>query len=433
MTPSPTERPTRVRHWVIVFAVALAVITYVDRLVIARATPSMMHDLSLDERAMSWAFFAFSWAYAVFEIPGGFLGDWLGPRRVLMRVVLWWSFFTAATGWVWNSASLVVTRGLFGAGEAGCFPNLTKSFTTWLPQNERTRAQSFTWLSARWGGAFTPPLVGYVMRRVGWRHAFEVFGCLGAIWAAVFWWWYRDDPRDNPRLNAAERELVRESATMASGHGDVPWARLLRSRQVWLLCWQYFFLSYGWWFYVTWLPTYLVKGRHLTMGFSEWLSVLPLFFGGLGNPASAFAGSLIARWTGSVALSRRIMGCAGFMGASGFLLYSTTVRDPLFAMLAMAMASFSNDLVMPGAWGAAMDVGGKYAGTLSGAMNMWGNLGGGLAPLVIGHIVHWSHGNWNLALYVSAAIYSLGVFCWLALDPVTPLEARRVAGRPAPQ
>jgi MFS family permease len=378
---------------------------------------------------MGWAFFAFSCAYAVFEIPGGFLGDWMGPRRVLMRVVLWWSFFTAATGWVWNAASLIVTRGLFGAGEAGCFPNLTKSFTTWLPQKERARAQGFMWMSARWGGAFTPPLVGYVMRRVGWRHAFEIFGCLGAIWAAVFYWWYRDDPRDNPRLNAAERELVRESATLASGHADVPWMKMLRSRQVWMLCWQYFFLSYGWWFYITWLPTYLVEGRHLAMGSSEWLSVLPLFFGGLGNPVSAYAGSLITRWTGSVTRSRRIMGCAGFIGAAGFLLYSTTVGDPLLAMLAIAMASFSNDLVMPGAWAAAMDVGGKYAGTVSGAMNSWGNLGGALGPLVTGYILHWSHGNWNLPLYVSAAIYLMGVFCWLALDPVTPLEANQPVGQ----
>ncbi len=423
MTPSLPERPTRVRHWVVVFAVALAVVTYIDRVAISRAAPSIMHDLGLDKRAMSWGWFAFACAYAVFEIPGGFLGDWMGPRRVLMRVVLWWSFFTAATGWVWNAASLVVTQGLFGAGEAGCFPNLSKSFSTWLPRKERARAQGFMWLSARWGGAFTPPLVGFVMRQVGWRRAFGLFGCLGVIWAAVFWWWYRDDPRDNPRLNAAERELVRESASRAKGHGDVPWGRLLRSRQVWLLCWQYFFLSYGWWFYITWLPTYLVEGRHMAMGSSEWLSVLPLFAGGLGNPVSAYIGSFIARRS-SVTRARRIMGCTGFIGASGFLIYSTTIQDPLFAMLAMAMASFSNDLIMPGAWAAAMDIGGKYTGTVSGAMNTWGNLGGALAPLAAGYILHWSHDNWNLVLYASAAIYLLGVFCWLALDPVTPLEAQ---------
>jgi MFS family permease len=407
---------------VIVFAIALAVITYIDRVCISNAAPFMMLDLHLDKAKMSWAFFAFGCAYAVFEMPGGFLGDWLGPRRVLMRIVIWWSFFTAATGWVWSYLSLVATRTLFGAGEAGCFPNLTKSFTTWLPEEERTRAQGLMWMSARWGGAFTPPIVGFVMRRVGWRHAFEIFGCVGIVWAVVFYWWYRDDPRDNPRLNRGERELLRQSASMAAGHGDVPWAELLASRQVWMLCWQYFFLSYGWYFYITWFPTYLKEGRHLEIRSSELLSVLPLFFGGLANPVGVYVGSLLARWTGSVTRSRRIMACAGCSGAAGFLVYSTTVHDPLFAMLAIAMASFSNDLVMPGAWASAMDVGGKYAGTVSGAMNMWGNIGGAISPLATGYILKWSHDNWNLSLYVSAAIYLLGIVCWLALDPVTPLR-----------
>ena len=173
------QAPTRVRYWVIVFAVALAVVTYIDRVSISFAAPSISRDLGLDSRQMGAVFAAFGWAYALFEIPGGYLGDRLGPRSVLMRIVLWWSFFTAATGWAWNFLSLTVTRFLFGAGEAGCFPNVTKAFTTWLPENERVRAQGILWLSARWGGAFTPPLVAWVMKRVGWRHSFEIFGGTG--------------------------------------------------------------------------------------------------------------------------------------------------------------------------------------------------------------------------------------------------------------
>ena len=422
MTPL-VERPTRVRYWVLVFAVTLAVVTYIDRVAISRAAPSIMQDLGLDEAQMGWVFSAFAWAYALFEIPSGFLGDWLGPRRVLARVVLWWSFFTAATGWAWSYAAMLVTRTLFGAGEAGCFPNLTKAFSTWLPEKEHTRAQGIMWMSARWGGAFTPPLVGFVMRAVGWRHAFEIFGSIGVLWAIAFLWWYRDDPRDNPNLNSSERELLRESSRTAKGHGDVPWRRLVSSRQVWMLCWQYFCLSYGWYFYITWLPTYLKNGRHLDVISSELLSVLPLFFGGLANPVSVWAGSWITRWTGSVALSRRIMAVVGFAGACGFLLYSTTVQNPVYAVRAMATASFCNDLVIPGAWSASMDIGGAHAGTLSGAMNMWGNIGGAFMPLVTGYILKFSPGNWNLALYVAAAIYLAGLVCWLLLDPVTPLDA----------
>ena len=421
--PELAERPTHVRYWVIVFAVFLAIITYIDRVALSRAAPDITRELGLGTVAWSWVFGAFNVAYALFEIPGGFLGDWLGPRRVLMRIVLWWSCCTASFGFTWNVYSLATTQFLFGAGEAGCFPNLTKAFTTWLTNKERVRAQGVMWLSARWGGAFTPLLVGIVISHVGWRHAFQIFGALGLLWAIPFYWWYRDDPLQNRRLNTAERDLVRQSAKLASaGHSHVPWGRFLRSRQVWMLCWQYFCLSYGWYFYVTWLPTYLREGRHIQTASSDWLSILPLFCGGLGNPASVFAGSLLNRITGSVAITRRILSCLGFAGASGFLVYSTTMSNPVSAMLAIGAASFCNDLVMPNAWGAAMDVGGKHAGTLSGAMNMWGNLGGGLGPFMIGYILRWSNLNWNLTFYVSAAIYFMGIVFWLFLDPVTPLE-----------
>jgi MFS family permease len=425
MSAIVTARPTRVRYWVIVFAVALAVITYIDRVSLGSAEISIRTDLGLTHKQMGLVFTCFGIAYALFEIPSGYLGDAIGPRKVLMRIVLWWSFFTAAIGSAFSLTSLAVTQFLFGAGEAGCFPNLTKTFTTWLPKDERVRAQGIMWLSARWGGAFTPLLVVTVMQMVGWRHAFQIFGCIGLVWALLFYSWYRNDPLENPKLNSAERELLRESAGSASGHGDVPWAKFARSRQVWMICLQYFCLSYGWYFYITWLPTYLREGRGLELGSSKWLNVLPLFFGGLANPISVWLGARLARRIGDVGRSRRIMAYIGFTGASGFLLFSTVVANPLFAMLSIAIASFSNDLVMPGAWGAAMDVGGVHAGSLSGAMNMSGNIGGALCPLAIGYILTWSNMNWNLTFYVSAAIYLMGIVCWKFLDPVTPLEAER--------
>src|SRR5215472_16292807 len=176
-TQSPSRavgQATTVRYWVIVFAVALAVVTYIDRVCISFSAPTITKELGLSTVQMAWAFTAFGWAYALFEIPGGYLGDRLGPRSVLMRIVLWWSFFTAATGWAWSYASIVVTRFLFGAGEAGCFPNLTKAFSTWLPEREKVRAQGLLWMSARWGGAFTPLVVTPVIVWIGWRAAFGV-------------------------------------------------------------------------------------------------------------------------------------------------------------------------------------------------------------------------------------------------------------------
>jgi MFS family permease len=421
--PAAGARPTRVRYWVVVFAVTLAIITYIDRVSISFAAPSIRHDLGLSPVQMGWAFTAFGWAYAMFEIPGGYLGDWIGPRRVLMRIVTWWSFFTVATGWAWSFVSLAVTRFLFGAGEAGCFPNLTKTFTTWLPPRERVRAQGIMWLSARWGGAFTPPLVAMVMGLVGWRKSFMIFGLLGVVWAIVFYFWYRDNPLDNPELNQAERDLLLESSKLASGHGDVPWGKMLGSLRVWMLCGQYFCASWGFYFYVTWLPSYLREGRHLNISSSAWLGILPLFMGGTGNPAGAWLLPHFARWTGSVARARRLAGCLGFLVAAVFLILSTHMNHPLAAMLLIGCASFGNDLAMPPAWAAAMDIGGKYAGTVSGAMNMLGNVGGALSPLAIGYMLSWTHNNWNLTFYVSSAVYLMGVVCWALMDPVTPLEA----------
>ena len=428
------ERPTRIRQRVVLYAVALAGITYIDRVCISQAAPLITHDLGLTPVQMGYAFSAFAWAYALFEIPSGYLGDRLGPRRVLLRIVTWWSFFTAATGWAWNTASLVVTRFLFGAGEAGCFPNLTKAFSTWLPPRERARAQGLLWMSARWGGALTPALVAYFLNGnlellgvallpISWRHAFELFGAIGVVWAVFFYRFYRDNPRDHPAMNAAEVALLEGADRLATGHGDVPWMKLVRSRQVFLLCAQYFCLSYGWYFYITWLPTYLKEERGLAIQKGALLAGLPLFLGGLGSVFSGFITPYVVRYLGSITKARRVLAFIGFVAAGAFLVLSTRLDNPVAAMLAMGCASFANDLSMPGSWGACMDVGGRFAGTLSGTMNMMGNFGSAVSPIAIGFILASSGGNWNLTFYASAAVYFLGGVCWLFLDPVTPLEA----------
>jgi MFS family permease len=419
---SVSEKPTRARYWVIVFAVTLAILSYIDRVAISQAAPIISKDLNLTASQMGYIFSAFAVAYAFFEIPGGWMGDLMGPRKVLMRIVIWWSAFTAATGFMWNFNSMLVVRFLFGAGEAGCFPNLTKAFTTWLPSVERTRAQGIMWTFARWGGAFTPPLVVATFTLMSWRWAFVLFGAIGVIWAVFFYLWFRDNPRDHKSVNAAELALLAGNEKLASGHGDVPWGKLLRSRSIWLLWAQYFFLTYPWYFYITWLPTFL-KDRYPDMSDTQraGLAIFPLFFGGIGALFCGFISARVARVTGSVRFARRLLACLGFFGAAIMLFASTTASDAIFLMLLMGLASFFNDLVMPGAWSACMDVGGKYAGTVSGSMNMMGNLAGFVAPVIGGKIRDAGY-DWNIFLYSMAAVYLLGGLCWPFIDPVTPID-----------
>lgn len=432
-TPSlgyASQIPTRVRYGVIVFAVTLAVITYVDRVCISQAAPFIQRDLGLSEVQMGMAFSAFYLAYSLFEIPAGWMGDRWGARSVLMRIVVWWSFFTAATGWVWNLPSLIVTRALFGAGEAGCFPNLTRTFTTWLPAAERVRAQGLMWLSARWGGALTPLLVVLVVQALSWRYAFFFFGAIGVVWAVFFYRWYRDNPRENPDINAAELALIPPATEVTLGHAAVPWGTLLTSRTVWLLWGQYVCMNYAWTFYITWLPKYLNEARGVTLAKGALLAGIPLFFGGIGSLVCGFLASYLERRTGNVRATRRWLAMTGFAGAAGCLVLSINIQNPLLAMIAMGFASFCNDLAMPPSWAACMDVGGKFCGTLSGSMNMMGNLGNTLAPLITGLLLSATGHNWSVVFYVSAAVYFLGTFFWIFLDPVTPLAPPRPAGLP---
>jgi MFS transporter, ACS family, glucarate transporter len=340
----------------------------------------------------------------------------------LIRIVLWWSFFTAALGQMWNFWSLWTAQILFGAGEAGCFPNLTKAFTTWLPLEERVRTQGFMWTLARWGGAFTPILVVTAFGFMSWRTAFLCFGSLGLIWAALFWWWFKDDPSKHPGVNAGELQLLTRVKGLAGSHADVPWRKILRSRTVWLLWGQYFCSSFAWYFFITFQPKYLQEFRHLTEKQSAQFGIVPLLFGGMGSLFSGLMAARLAVWTGSVRRSRRMLSCVGFAGAAVCWTAVMYLDDPLYAVLAMGLASFSNDLNMPGAWGTCMDIGGKYAGTVSGSMNMMGNLAGFAMPMLGGIILQATHRNYNILITTMVGFYVLGAFLWPFIDPVTPLE-----------
>jgi predicted MFS family arabinose efflux permease len=343
-----------------------------------------------------------------------------------MRIVIWWSFFTMVTGWVGGFASLLITRFLFGAGEAGCFPSLAKVFSAWLPPHERSRAIGVMWLSARWGGAFTPLVVVWVMSVASWRQAFEIFGAIGLIWALWFYGWFRDNPRDHRSVNASELELLRGSEQNAQRHVEVPWGKLLRSRTVWLLWIQYFCFSYGWYFYITWLPTYLREARGITLTKGALLSGLPLFFGGIGSMLSGTVAAWLARRFVDVTRTRRTLAYIGYFGAACMLVLSIFIQDPVAAMVSMGLASFALDLALPGCWNTCMDVGGQYAGTLSGSMNMMGNLAGGVAPVVVAYILQFTNHNWPITFWISAAIYLLGGLCWRWIDPITPITKTQI-------
>lgn len=408
MTELPMKS-SRARHSVVGLAISLAVLSYVQRVAISEAAGPIARDLHIPMIRMGLIFGAFGLSYALFELPMGLLGDRLGVRRVLAQIVLAWSAFTALTGAAWNVVSLYVVRFLFGAGEAGCFPNLTRMLSTWLPSRERVRAQSLMWACTRWGGAVTPPLTLLCIRAFGWRTAFVGFAGLGVVWCVIFLVWFKDDPARHPAVNAAERDLLAGSRVLTQRRpGQRHWLRLLLTRQAGLLVLQYFCFSYVWYFYITWLPTWLEQGRGQSAGRAATLAVLPLLFGGFGSLSTGLAPARI---------SRRAIAVCGFLGTAILLFAVTRIRSVVPAMLAMGMASFSSDLTMPISWDACADIGGPYTATVAAAMNMLGNLAGFVAPVAGAIILERSEGAWNRVIDVMAAAAVVSAICWLGLNP----------------
>jgi ACS family glucarate transporter-like MFS transporter len=422
-----TSVPTTAGRTLLNYAVLLAALLYLDRVCISQSQSLISAELGLTKADMGVVMMMFSLAYAIFEIPGGWLGDRIGPRRVLTRIVIWWSAFTMATGLAAGFWSLTVVRFLFGVGEAGAFPNLTKAFSNWFVGDDRTRAQAIMWLAARWGGALTPLLVVFVLDVVNWRESFYIFGAIGFFWAFFFFRWFRDRPEQHPGVNAAELLLLANPERRTdSGHGDggAPWKKFFTNRSVWLLCLQYACLSYGFWFYLTWLPTYIKEEfgmKEADRYLAGALAGLPLFLAGVSVYLTGKVTPWLIKRVGSVARVRRGLGATGCGIASLMLVVSVTQQNPVLAMLAMGVSCFGNDMAMPGSWTAVMDLGGRYAGTLAGIMNMMGMVGGLLAPWTIPLILE-AAGNWQVPILVLATAYFVGSLAWLGIDPVTPID-----------
>ncbi len=229
---SALQRPTRVRYGVLGFACALSMITYLDRVCFATVAPYIGKEFDLSKQQLGWLFTAFALAYAMFEVPSGWMGDVFGPRRTLIRIVLWWSLFTALTGaifpnpsWPWLAfAAMFLVRFLFGMGEAGAYPNIARSFHNWFPFEERGFAQGTVWMAGRFAGGLSAFAVLALMIHtttstgepvVLWRHSFWIFGGLGIAWCVVFWWWFRDCPEQHPNVNTAELALIRGSRSVS--------------------------------------------------------------------------------------------------------------------------------------------------------------------------------------------------------------------------
>jgi MFS transporter, ACS family, glucarate transporter len=487
------ERPTNVRYHVLALACSLSMVNYLDKVCMGLAKSSFAKDFGLNDAIdINPAITAFTIAYALFEVPSGWLGDVFGPRSVLIRIVLWWSFFTVLTGMVGLQVSgvvlgglgtLIVLRFLFGMGEAGCYPNITRALHNWFPFHQRGFTQGAVWMCGRLMGGLTPLAWMILVEGIGqslsvsgdqssevvlpallgpgnWRATFYVFGIIGVAWCVWFALWFRNRPEEKASVNKAELALIRGTKTdTQAAHANIPWLKILKSPNLWLLCLMYACLSYGWYFYMTDLSWFFDQQHSVTK--TGLLAAIykggPLWMGAIGCVVGGLLTDRFIRRTGKRRLGRSLFGILGLSLTAACFLAAYWVEslgtrpDPFWFFVAISFSGFFTDLTMGPAWATVQDVGKRYAAIVAGFMNMVGNAGGALATWVNYIIVNKAidaHAaelgttasalssaekaagalpGYRTNFLIYAAVFMLGVVCWALIDASKPVVREEAA------
>jgi MFS transporter, ACS family, glucarate transporter len=353
---------------------------------------------------------------ALFQVPGGWLGDRFGPRRVLAAIVIWWSLFTSATTLAWSAVSMALVRFLFGMGEAGAFPIATRSLSRWMLPAERGFAQGITHAGSRLGGALTPVAVVLIVARYGWRAPFLLFGCIGLIWSSLWYWYYRDSPAEHKSVNSAERNLLLGSL----GHSDtkvrrsVPWKQILRSSTLWTLSAMYFCYAYNVAVYLMWFPKYLNAERGLSLERMGLYASLPLLAGTLGDLLGGWISDIWVRRSGNLKLARRLVAVAGFLLAAACIVPACYAANAITSVCFSAGAMLGLELTVGVSWAITLDIGGEWAGSVSSVMNTCGNLGGAISSALSAYLVKLY--GWTAPFLVVAALSLAAAILYLRIN-----------------
>jgi MFS family permease len=444
-------------------------VTYLDRASFNPAASIIYQVLGLQNVGqLRAAITAFSISYSLFEIPSGWLGDVYGPRRTLIRIVLWWSVFTVLTATVGLTFSigtssifvglgaLVAIRFLFGAGEAGAYPNITRALHNWFPFKQRGFAQGAVWTAGRLMGGLTPIIWWAIVNEddsePSWRMAFCLFGAVGFIWCIAFALWFRNRPEEHPSVNEAERDLIHDvqtpqlepfdgarpmtaaatnrapSRATENAQARVPWLGLAKDTNLWALCLMYFFASYGWYFNITYLSDYLKTQRHVDSQLRAIYSGGPLLMGAITCVLGGFLCDRLVRRTGNVTWGRRVFGIIGH-GLCGLCWFASIFTPTALTFaLAVSFAAFWNDLTMGSAWATCQDIGKRNAAIVAGCMNTIGNLGGAAAGWITGKIID-SQGpetGYPACFFVFGCVYLLAMLLWFKIDANRPVAGQAV-------
>jgi len=436
VTPSETSR---VRVFLVFWLFVLSAVSYLDRVNISIAGGAIVDAYHLTDVQLGKVFSALVAGYALFQTVGGYLADRYGPRRVLTGGVVWWGIFTALTALVPANVAhalwlFVAVRFFLGAGEAVIYPAANKFVASWIPMRERGIANGWIFAGVGAGAGLTPPLITYLMIHYGWRSSFWVCAAVGLLAGGVWFIAARDTPEVHPRVSASELAAIRSGLTLSiANHRSspaatdaskvlVPWRRVVRSREVWAVTISYFCYGYVAWIFFSWFYRYLAKVRGLDLKASAFYSMLPflamlvccLLGGTLNDRLTKWRGPRLGR----CGLAAFAMAVAGI-----FIAFGSQVHSAQLASVVLAGGAGALYLSQSSFWSLTADIAGGSAGSVSGFMNMGGQIGGA----VTGSLTPWIavRYGWTASFLVAAALCLLGAVSWLAVNPLNTLTDRQ--------
>jgi len=402
------------RRWAVVAVLfSLSVLTILDRVSISAAKPDMSRDLGLTDITFGLIFGAFALGYALFQIPAGYFADRFGPRALVAAVVGLWSLFTALTAVVSRSGLLVAIRFLFGAAEAGAFPASARAIRSWLPARETGVAEGILFSGSRLGAAFGLTVTSWSVAALGWRSSFFALGAIGIAWMAGWLAFFRNRPEEARGVPEQERAYIRAGRAETPETAAADWKSVFRLRETPALLAQYFASNFTFFLCYSWLLPYLRDQYRLSAADGGLFAAVPLLFGAAANWFSgAIVDTLYRRNWGR--RSRILPAAAGFLlGAAALVgaIHATTVWG---AVAWFAIATFGVDLTLSPSWTLCIDIAGLRTGTLSGAMNMFGNIGSFASSVAFPVLLRWT-GSSAAYFYCAALINVLAALLWVGM------------------
>lgn len=396
----------------------LTVLLYIDRACISTAKADICKDLNFDIKQFGWIMAIFTLGYAIMQTPSGLLADRKGPRFVITFIVSVWSVLTAVTGFAWNYVSMLVIRFLFGAGEAGAFPALSKVVYNWYPLKERGIIQGINFSGSRIGAAFALPLVAWMITQIGWRHSFLVFGLIGILFGIVWYFVFRDKPEESRLVGEYEKEYIMANRQQPSISGiakKLQMSKLYSSSNVWMAMVQYICSNFTFYFTLTWMFPFIKEKFAMDPVEAGMYASIPLIAGAVGNWVSGILVDAIYR-TGKLNLSRRLPSFIGFALAA-FGMVMVTVSDSSSAsIIFLAIAVFGADMTLSPSWAFCIDIGKENAGVVSGTMNMAGNLGAFVTIIAYPYLFSWTGSNLPF-FYICAGLSAVAIVMWSMMRP----------------